>query len=1117
MDPRRHARFILLVLPLFILLPDVRPLTAQFERLYEEWRWVRFDVSSGLPSPRVLDVFEASDGKVWALTSAGLAWFDGYRWTPVECAFLRSHPVELPGIVVRGDHLIIAGMDSVFVINAEGCYSLNDFHSFPDPEGIHRAELEGIVARRDTSIMIIRDGVLKPLASPLDSMRSVNLRMKEGLWGFLSYSEKPWLRIRDALYRWTGDRWKRILRSTEGYLKAIVIASDVHDNGIGVIEAKPGVVSLYHWTADGVAERDQREEGDLIKSISYSPAGEVLTVENTGVLRMRRDGKWSRLRHLPAFITNPLMIKFRGNGDLWVGTADGLFLCRMSSDRWTHWSTGASTRENIVNEILPVRDGSFWIGTRDGLQIRDRQGRQRSVKAIDGMGLGRVTGIGQAGNGDIWISSGASFTGAYRWDGRTWKHFGAADGLTAQNIHKIVHDRRGRLWFLGIAGGMIQPQFSTDPGAFILDGSRFTHWGSEQGMQNARVYSMVEDRKGALWFGTYSGLSRLRNGKWKHWNKETGLRQNRVFALAVDSTDRVWLAHNWQGLGYIDDDDSVQYYTTADGLVDNQVWGVTVDPEGRLWVATMDGIGCYADRQWLAFDAQSGLPNTQLWPVVTFKGNVYGGTQGNGVAVLHYKPSELPDPRIEIDRPFERADVVTIRWQVDSYWADPLPDRILTRNRVDGGAWAPWSLDRSAQLEKVSTGAHVIEVQSKGIFGKVCSIPSTYQFDVPRPFYLRFEFLAPILVLLALLWGATVSTLRRKKRFEMVLRDNEQRFRAQYQSNPIPAFTWRETGDDFILIDCNGAGREVLTERFGAELGTSMNAIESFAPAFAAMARSCYRDRSSGRAEFTLPTHDGSPVFFDMAMAYVPPDMLLVHGREVTQEKLVAKQIETSREHLRALAARLESVREEERKELSREIHDELGQAMTGLKMDIAWIGRRLKEGRRDSIELVGERLTRMGTLLDDTLRSVRRMAGNLRPVMLDDLGLASAVDWQAKEFQQRTGIPTHVDIAYEDSVLSKNTSTEVFRIFQELLTNIARHAGATAVDIRLEARDGILMMQVTDNGCGIAMDAQRKPEGLGILGMEERARRAGGTMEIESSVGHGTTVRVSIPLKEPA
>jgi signal transduction histidine kinase/sugar lactone lactonase YvrE len=1117
MDSPRRVQAIILILLASLLLPSAIPLRAQIDRLHDDWRWVRFDVSSGLPSPRVLDVFEASDGKIWALTSGGVAWFDGFRWTPVDCSWLRSHPVDLPGIVIRGACLAIAGMDSLVVVNSAGCTPGIIPPAISKQAGAQPSDLEGIITRIDTSIMIVRHDSLIHVASPLDTLSDCNLRMKEAQWGLLYYSQKPWLRIGDALYRWTGNAWNRLLRTPRGYLKVILIETDDHDNGIGVFEDEPGRVSVYGWSADGAARRDPREEGDLIKSIAFTPSGEILAVENTGALRIKRKDGWSLLPKLPPFISNPLMIKFRRNGDLWVGTANGLFLCRMSSERWVLWKSGSSTRENIINEILPARDGSFWIGTRDGVQIRDPDGKVRWVKSIDGQRLGRVTGIVQARNGDIWISSGASFSGAYRWDGRSWKHFGEAEGLASRCVHKIVSDRQGRLWFLGMSGGVIQPNYATEPGAFMLDGSGFSHWGKNQGLLNDRVYSLVQDRKGTLWFGTFKGLSRWRDGRWTYWQQGSGLKGNRVFALAEDSTGRIWFGQNWHGLGYIDDRDSVQYLTTADGLVDNQVWGLTVDPEGRVWIATMDGLGCYSKGQWLTFDTQSGLPNAQLWPVVTVGGKVYAGTQGSGVAVLNYQPSEIPDPKIEFERPLERAEATTIQWSTYSFWAEPPREQILTRSRVDGGEWNPWSTDHSLLLSRTSPGDHVIEVQSRGIFGKTSSDRATMEFDIPRPVIFRPIFYVPIALLLALLAGVTANHLHRKNRFEAALRENEQRFRAQYQSNPIPTFTWQRKDHDFILADCNEVAKHLMGGMFASQLGLPMKHIARFVPQFIDLADKCYRDRASSRSEvlFPLPAPEVGTVIMDVSMVYVPPDMLLVHARNISQEKMASQQIEESREQLRALAARLESVREEERKNLSREIHDELGQAMTGLKMDLAWIRRRLAEGRRDTGELVNDRLTRMGNLLDDTLQSVRRIAGTLRPVMLDDLGLAAAIEWQAKDFQQRTGITTLVDITYEDSVLGKEQSTEVFRIFQELLTNIARHAGATNVEIRLEAQEHALTLEVTDDGSGITSVARRASPGLGILGMEERARRAGGKIDIGSVAGKGTAVRVSIPLKE--
>ncbi|HEY5950134.1 MAG TPA: PAS domain-containing protein [Kofleriaceae bacterium] len=212
-------------------------------------------------------------------------------------------------------------------------------------------------------------------------------------------------------------------------------------------------------------------------------------------------------------------------------------------------------------------------------------------------------------------------------------------------------------------------------------------------------------------------------------------------------------------------------------------------------------------------------------------------------------------------------------------------------------------------------------------------------------------------------------------------------------------------------------------------------------------------------------------------------------------------------EALRALPARIEAVREEERTGIARELHDELGQAMTALKMDIAWLGRRT----RDNAELTAK-LTEMSTMTDEVIQSVRRISAELRPGMLDDLGLAATIEWQASEFGSRTGIATRVDNQLAHIELDRAVATAVFRIFQEALTNIARHARAHHVDVSLRAHDGRLQLDVADDGVGLTAGGGRAGS-LGLLGMRERARRLGGDCVITSRDPHGTLVSLSVPL----
>jgi signal transduction histidine kinase len=218
--------------------------------------------------------------------------------------------------------------------------------------------------------------------------------------------------------------------------------------------------------------------------------------------------------------------------------------------------------------------------------------------------------------------------------------------------------------------------------------------------------------------------------------------------------------------------------------------------------------------------------------------------------------------------------------------------------------------------------------------------------------------------------------------------------------------------------------------------------------------------------------------------------------------------LRASEENLRALAARLQSVREEERARIAREIHDQLGQSLTGLKMDLTWLNARLPGEKK-----VAEKVKSMFKLIDDTIQSVRKIASLLRPEVLDQLGLAAAVGWQARDFQMRTGIRCKVSLPPEAIAAEAELSTAAFRIFQELLTNVARHAGATRVDVAMRAEAGRLVLEVHDNGKGISEADLSGSKSLGLLGMRERAMAFGGSVEFAGSGGKGTRVTVVLPL----
>lgn len=237
-------------------------------------------------------------------------------------------------------------------------------------------------------------------------------------------------------------------------------------------------------------------------------------------------------------------------------------------------------------------------------------------------------------------------------------------------------------------------------------------------------------------------------------------------------------------------------------------------------------------------------------------------------------------------------------------------------------------------------------------------------------------------------------------------------------------------------------------------------------------------------------------------------DMNRMLSAELSERELSEQRLRASEENLRALAARLQSVREEERIAIARDIHDELGQALTALKLDITQLARNAP--REGPVE-INARTAGMCTQIDRIINSVRRISSGLRPEVLDEIGLSAAVEWEAREFQRRTGIRCVVDIEKGFVNPDPERSTALFRICQELLTNVARHANATRVGVHL-ADGETLSLKVEDNGRGIQEQEFESPSSLGFIGLRERVLAFGGSIDVKGQDGKGTTVFVSIP-----
>jgi len=262
-----------------------------------------------------------------------------------------------------------------------------------------------------------------------------------------------------------------------------------------------------------------------------------------------------------------------------------------------------------------------------------------------------------------------------------------------------------------------------------------------------------------------------------------------------------------------------------------------------------------------------------------------------------------------------------------------------------------------------------------------------------------------------------------------------------------------------------------------------------------------------------LNTRTGLPYGKDelSQLAKAFDEMAIALEQRQAARRRAEAELKRSQELFRNLSTHLQEVREEERTRIARQIHDDLGQALTALKIDLSWLNNKLASER----DIIREKMKSMVALIDETVQTVRTVSEDLRPGILDDFGLPAAIEWQAEEFQKRTGIECITAFYADELDLNKEQSTSLFRIVQESLTNVIRHAAAAKVEIRINEKDGNLILEVQDNGKGISEAAIANSKSFGLIGVKERARSLGGEVTIRGSRNEGTCLTVKMPISE--
>ncbi|HSR66468.1 MAG TPA: PAS domain S-box protein [Acidobacteriota bacterium] len=724
---------------------------------------------------------EGDDGVLWALADRGLVYYDDFVWKAVEGLGPKSGNLPRSIAPAAGSGVLLVQDGQLFRVDRSGAEYLEILYGDAALDVLSAAALPSnriLIAGRE-GFFLLEEGSLSPVGALPGGEPGRRLAVR-------SHSGRVWALAQEGLFQLQGHEWRKVISRP-----VCAVTDDLSGDRTLAMGCSQG--QIWTWTRMDRSPRRLETEDRIPLAVDVSPRGEIFVSYNDGGLGIFDGQAWSRIDPAPDDLVNPRFMTFQRSGNLWIGSPQGLSLCRLSSDRWTNWMDEAPEYDGNINALLVDGQGNTWIGGSRGLAVQRSTGRAEAFQEALGRRLGSVTALAEDSRGGIWVGSGSAFSGAFRYSQAGWDHFGPQQGLAAPRVHRIVPDQRGALWFLGL-GSTIGDD---DPGAFRWDGSRFTRWDKEAGLVDNRVYAFAEGPDGAFWFATGGGISRFLGGAWRHWTARDGLRSSSVFTLTVTARGRVWFGHRQAlGLGYLDQQGRPRYLGSGQGLVDDRVWEVAEDGDGALWIATEGGLSRLKEGQFSNFAKSHGLLNPHIWPLLPLQDRLLMGTR-NGVVTLSLTEASSPAPRVFLAEPVLSSEKFFFRWMAFSYRGEMPAASIQTRYRLDGGQWSQWSLLREVEFSALSAGSHSLEVQSKSLFGNLSDADmASLSFNVAPPFYRH-----PLVLMLAAVWIFSLAGLalhhhrmvmRREEHFRSLIENAQesitildQEGRIQYQSPAV--------------------------------------------------------------------------------------------------------------------------------------------------------------------------------------------------------------------------------------------------------------------------------------------------------------------------------------------
>ncbi|MFH2113072.1 MAG: two-component regulator propeller domain-containing protein [Spirochaetota bacterium] len=890
------------------------------------------------------------------------------------------------------------------------------------------------------------------------------------------------------------------------------------DSGLDRFDMVKGTFKNFS-TSDGLPSA-------IVRCLLSDSAGRLWAGTTAGVARLDRDNGV----FVPVAGTGEVTIRALmedSDGSLLIGTEGrGAYRLVQGAERAARLDLGPDSDSLMVRAFVNDMDGRLWVGTEDrGLLVFDpADGSTSPVGAVperpDSLSHDAVRALMVDRSGLVWVGTRGGGASAYNPRSRAIHRLDPQEDNNPAEMRQMIQARDGTLWLATDGGGLVH----TEPdGRFI---ARYSHDPDDPGsLPGNRTICLAEDYDGTIWVGTdgcgLAGLAPATGRFTRYWKNPAdpgSLGGDTVWVLLVDQSGQLWIGLEGGGLDRFERTEGrFSHRIPAPGdpssLGGYSVRALLEDNQGRIWIGLWDGgltiwdpitdqaLGLYkpADDPGSLADASV----TSLFEDDT--GQIWVGTGGSGIDRIVESADGLFFEHLGAADGLAGSDIVgTLEDKAGRVWI--VSGRGISRyERADRSiqSWGPADGFQS----RFSQGSYMAIADGRFLLGG----PEVIDYFMPEELT-HPESPPPVVI-------ADVSIVAHPESDPVLNSVRMRAFRAALNSGVIvlkpedAALTL-----DFAVLDFVDPSRNRLSVALWGGPAERMALGSQSRAVLGGLAPGDYELRVSGSTAGGVWNRWGAvlrilviPPFWRTPTFAAGMGMILILGIYLFI-RFRTHNLERRAEQLRTLFMHIQNAREEERKTAAREVHDELGQILTAAKMDLAWLrSHPPKPGYFR--ERVGEALG----MVDAAIDSVKSISTRLRPKALDTLSLSEALSWQLEDFRRRSTMNCHAAIDPAPEGISESAATTMFRVFQEILTNIARHSGANTVEVVFSSIEGMMVLDVLDDGRGLPIRALDSPESLGILGMRERVRHEGGLFTMESppeGASTGTRIRVRIPLE---